>query len=308
MSDHRYPYAVEPSIGFADRLEGELLRRLHDTVDTTVAETRPVDRSLRTSGPADGAHDQRLGRGGPTARRTRRSVGLGIAAAAVTVLTIGTLAVWRFPSEPNAAAALRRAVERQEDIGSYEARQTTTYPDGRIEHATGRVDGNDAEVGAVLEHPDGRTESFTITAVGELVYSNFGGENTVSQRAPDDTIQPSIAELSRVLRSLVDNSDVTPAGSEMIAGTAATRYEIELNDRARVALADPVLGLDPERVAQLTIWVAGGYPRQLEWELDDGEHAVLTFVSIGDDLEIVAPAGDYTFDPAPDPIDPGHGD
>jgi hypothetical protein len=303
MSDHRYPHAVEPSLGFADRLEGELLRRLHDPADTAVAETRPADRSLRTSGPAGGADDQRHRRGGRV-RRKRRLAALGIAASILVVVAIGILMVWQFPAKQDAAAAVRSAVGRQEDLDSYEARQTTTFPDGRIEHATGRVDGDDAEVVGVLEYPDGRTESMKITEVGELVYSSFNGENIVSPQAPDETIQPSIAELSRALQRVLDTSDVTPAGSEVVAGGEATRYEIELDDRARVALADPVLGFDPPRMERLTIWIADDYPRQLEWVLDDGEHAVLTLVSIGDDLDIGAPTGDYRFDPEPEIFNP----
>ena len=300
MSEDRYPYLVQPDAGFADRLEEELLRRLHHPVDTTEGDR--VDRSARPSGLQQ-ERNGRVRRGSPAGRK-RSVVALGIAASILAVVTVGILTVWQFPAKQNAAAAVRRAVERQEEIDSYEARQTTTYPDGRTEDATGRVEGNDAEVDGVIEYPDGRTESLKITEVGELIYSSFNGENIVSPQAPDETIQPSIAELSRALQGVLENSDVTPAGNEVIAGSEATRYEIELNDRARVALADPVLGFDPERMERLTIWIADDYPRQLEWLLDDGEHTVLTFASIGDDLTIVAPTGDYTFDPEPEIFNP----
>src|SRR5262245_12999372 len=76
MSEHRYPYLVEPDGGFADRLEDELVRRLHDPVDTTVGDR--VDRSMRLPRQQEEGN-QRLRRGSPAGRK-RRLVNLGIAA------------------------------------------------------------------------------------------------------------------------------------------------------------------------------------------------------------------------------------
>jgi hypothetical protein len=299
MPEDLYPYRVEPGADFADRLETELLRRLHGTLDAAVDAEPAVDRPAAAIGHRD---DGRLRRGG-IGRRGRRWMALGIAAACLAVAFIG-VALWRFPSEQSAAAAVRDAIERQQSVDSYEATATVEHTDGLLESGTVRVDGNDAEVDWALEHRDGRTENFTITAVGERVYSRFGGDNVVSPRRPDDGIQPSLSELSTALRGVLDNSDVTRVGNDVIAGREATRYEIEINDHSRTALADPVLGFEPARVASLTIWVAGGYPRQVEWTLDDGEHTIFTMLSIGDDLDITVPPGEFTFDPEPEFLNP----
>jgi hypothetical protein len=295
MPEHPYPYRAEPATAFADRLEAQLLRRLDGRVNTTTeADRHAADRSRTAIDPVDARRQRR-----------RRLVRVAAAAAAVAVIAVGVLAISQFPSEQDAAAAVRSALERQERIDAYEATYTSDFPDGRRgESGTVRVDGDDAEVDGTFETPDGRTESFTVTQVGELVYTSFGGEDVVSPRRPDDSIQPSIAELSRALRGVLDSADVSRVGREVVAGIVATRYDLELDERTRLALADPVLGFQPDQVVlRLTIWLADDYPRQVEWVLDGGEHTLLTFVSIGDDLDIVAPAGDFTFDPEPERFD-----
>jgi hypothetical protein len=94
-------------------------------------------------------------------------------------------------------------------------------------------------------------------------------------------------------------------GTEVVEGSVATRYEVELSDRSIAAFSDPV-PIVSQDVTRLTIWIAGEYPRQIEMVTASGYRESLTFRTIGDDVTITAPSVDYTFDPDPDlgfPID-----
>lgn len=203
-------------------------------------------------------------------------------------------------SEHSAAAAVRAAIERQEGVDSFEAVETVERADGQSSRATVRVSGDDAEIAFSDETPDGTVVHLSITLIGDLAYTSSEDGNVVTPRHPDDGIDTSVAELSRALLVALEHSDVTSAGSEVIAGAVATRYDIELSDRSVGALSDPVLGFDPERMESLSVWIAGDYPRQVEWVTDEGNRTQFTFLSIGEDVSITAPIGEFVFDDDPD--------
>jgi hypothetical protein len=240
--------------------------------------------------------------------RFRRRLDVVLGAAAAVPLAIGSLAISLLPSEHAAAAAAHGATQPHEEVDSFEATLTFEEPDGSTITWAIRASDDDYEVEITAEEIDGDVEHAAVTMVGDLTYiTTADGGNVVSPRQPGDGLNPPVADLAQAVISALENSDVSRSGTEVIAGSVTTRYEVELNDRSIAAFSDPV-PIVSQDVTRLTIWIGGEYPRQLEMETAAGYRESLTFHSIGGAVTISEPSGDYAFDPDPDlgvPIDVG---
>jgi hypothetical protein len=256
------------------------------SIDPTLEELPPALRSARyraifaaaVAGPAPSR-----------SRRRRMSVGAGVVAVAASgVLVLATLR-----DDPSAEAAVRDALAALDEADSWEMTGTETDGDGHIARYTARVDGDDFEV-VVDGWFDGPVDDLTFTAVDDVVYITDDGRTTTMPRRPGEGTTP-YPQLSAGLLAVLDDADVTEVGGDTIDGVSATRYDLVSGDRSAAAVS--ALGLladlgDPDGIDRLSVWVADGQLRQLEFVGRDGRGGRVTLHDLGGDVTIRPPTAD----------------
>jgi hypothetical protein len=226
-------------------------------------------------------------------RRRRWPVYLALVAAVLTAAGVGVAHVWSDRSVTGAAPSL--------ETEAFEAMLTIEQPDGAMQTWAIRANDDDYDVRIISQDAGGRVRQGSVTIVGDQTYTVTGdGEQIVSPRAPGDGLNPPVADLFHAVTGALANSDFLRSGTDTIAGSPATRYDVELTERSIAAFTDPVpiVSLD---VSQLTIWIADEHPRQIEMVTASGYRERLTFVGFGGAAPIAAPTGSFTFDPDPEP-------
>lgn len=257
-------------------------------VDPVADETPPVPGSARRRSIRDLAERARSDR---HAWRGHRLALLRVAAA-LAVVALGFAVMSRVSNDRSAAATVRRALERHEGASSYEALMVTTVPGDGTTSYTVRVSGHDQAIDIDFESIDGQVEHSSVVLLGDVAYRSLGGATVVEPRGAEVGVQPSYGALSSGLIDALGDADVAEDGTEIVGGVVATRYDVELSERSVAAFSVEELGLSPEDLVRLVVWIADEQLRQVELVYADGVAFVGTFSDVDGEIAITAPTDD----------------